>query len=163
MVIIVYEVISVKPHGKKNTDSLLPKIAVIGFCGGLIWSFVGYIFYLFHFTEIGTNFLLLLFPFGDWKEKILGQFVGILVLAMLSIVIAFAYLIFFRKFLGVFPGIILGMVLWVMAYVLLPLLSTKLMEITEVHRATITTSICLCILYGVFIAYSVSYANYSNK
>ncbi len=148
---------------KKESDSIMLKIILIGFIGGMIWSFVYYVVYIFHFTEVGPNFLLLLCPFGEWKEKVLGQCVGILILSVLSIGVACIYYMLFREFLGVLPGIALGVGIWLLTYVLLPFFSTKLMDITEVQRATITTSICLHILYGTFIAYSVSYANYSNK
>jgi len=145
------------------TESTVGKIWIIGFVGGILWSFVWYIGYVFHFTEVGPNMLLLLFPFGGWKSQVVGQYVGIFTFGCLSIGVAFFYYFFFKKFLGILPGIIFGIVIWGGLSIVLPAVNYHAISMMDVCHQTITTNVCIAILYGVFISYSVSYADYSNK
>jgi Conserved membrane protein YqhR len=157
---------------KEKPKSQFAKIAVIGFVGGLIWSLVAYFAFIFHFTEIGPNFFLSLFQVGGWKEAIIGQLVSILLLSLLSIGVAFLYQFFFKQFQGVLPGMVYGVAIWAILFLMLPLFTPIIRPVNELQVATITTSVCILILYGVFIAYSVSFeameqrrdeSNYSNK
>jgi hypothetical protein len=157
---------------KEKPQSYFTKIAVIGFVGGFIWSLVSYFAFIFHFTEVGPNVFLLLFQLGGWQESVVGQLVSVVVLSFLSILVAIFYQAFFKRFQGVLPGIVYGVTIWAIIFFLVPLVAPIIRPIYELQVATITTSVCVFILYGVFIAYSVSFeameqkrneSNYSNK
>lgn len=52
---------------QKPPVSMAGRVAATGFCGGVLWSFVAYIAYLFHFSEISPNMILQMFVLGEWK------------------------------------------------------------------------------------------------
>ncbi|GGE73792.1 YqhR family membrane protein [Priestia taiwanensis] len=157
---------------KEKPQSSFSKVTIIGFVGGLIWSVIAYISFIFHFTEVGPNFFLTSFQVGGWANAVTGQLVSIFVLSVVSIAVAFLYQAFFKQFQGVLPGIIYGLAMWAILFLLSPLFMSVIRPVKELQIATITTSVCIFILYGVFIAYSVSFeamerkrneSNYSNK
>src|SRR5690625_2670173 len=88
------------------------EVAVIGFVGGLIWSLVGYFAFFFKFINVGPALILLPFALGDWKTTYIGQWVGILIIAILSIGIAYLYKITLQRFPSLWVGIGFGLLLW---------------------------------------------------
>jgi hypothetical protein len=133
------------------------KVAVIGFYGGLIWSLVGYIIYLLNFTKYGPAMILTPWALGDWKTRTLGHIIGIVVIALISILVAFGYRFLFAKAKNIWLGIIYGIVLWFIVFYVLNPIFPDLDGITELGRNTFTTTICLYILYGLFIGFSISF------
>ncbi|MBG9784124.1 YqhR family membrane protein [Shouchella lehensis] len=133
------------------------KVILIGFFGGLIWSFIGYSSYYFHLTEVGPSFVLLPWALGDWKLGHTGQLVGIAVIAILSIGIAFFYKWTLQKLNSMWPGVGFGMLLWVIVFYILNPFIVDLKPVQSYSLNTIVTTLCLFILYGLFIGYSISY------
>ena len=59
---------------KKRDDDQQPvsftgRICGIGFAGGVFWSLIGYLGYVFHFSEISPNMILQPFMIGEWKNN----------------------------------------------------------------------------------------------
>ncbi|MEG9463142.1 MAG: YqhR family membrane protein, partial [Bacillus amyloliquefaciens] len=55
---------------KKQDDDQQPvsftgRICGIGFAGGVFWSLIGYLGYVFHFSEISPNMILQPFMIGE--------------------------------------------------------------------------------------------------
>lgn len=133
------------------------KIVVIGLVGGLFWSFIGYVAYYFHFIKFGPSLVLTPWAFGDWKNGPIGQWVGILVIGLLSILVAFIYKIILQKVYNIWAPMLFGVSLWAIVFYLLNPIFPNLKSVAEFDVNTIITSICLYILYGLFIGYSISY------
>lgn len=130
------------------------------------WNLLGGIWYFLHifsFTEAGPNYFLLPFAFGSWKEGVWGNVSGIVCMGLISILIAFLYKAFLAKFEGILPGMIYGLFWWALLFFGIGLLAPTIKSALHLPKETIVTTICIFILYGVFIAYSVSYAVNTNK
>ncbi len=133
-------------------------VVIVGFLAGLIWSLVGYFAFYFQFIRVGPALVLMPFALGDWKDTYVGQLVGILVISVLSIAVAFLYKVILQKLPSLWAGIGFGFVLWLIVfYILNPLILPGLKSIGNLDSNTIITSICLYILYGSHIGYSISF------
>ncbi len=145
-------------QSKQNDQiSFNATVASIGFFGGLIWSLVGYLAFFFNFIRVGPALVLMPWALGDWKNGYVGQLVGIIVIALLSIVVAFLYRILLAKFNSIWPGLSFGIALWFIVFYFLNPIFPGLKPLAKLDLNTIITSLCLYILYGVFIGYSISY------
>ncbi|MCM3738230.1 YqhR family membrane protein [Bacillus cytotoxicus] len=160
----------------KQEQSVTKKIVQIGLFGGLFWGGVWYFLHIFSFTALGPNYLVLPFALGDWKEGGWGNIVGIICMGILSILVAFIYKAVLSKFEGLIPGVIFGLVWWGLLFFVIAPVAPVIKSMMGMPKETIVTTACIFILYGVFIAYSVSFevnnntsttdeekANYSNK
>jgi hypothetical protein len=161
---------------KKQPQLFMKKVMQIGVFAGLFWGAVWYFFYIFSFSEVGPNYFLMPFALGDWKKEIWGNLTGITVMGILSVGVAILYGAFFKKFQGIIPGVIYGLVWWALVFFAVGSLSPVIKSALGLSKETLVTTICIFIIYGVFIAYSVSFeaseekltgppkqANYSNE
>ncbi|MGG0176183.1 YqhR family membrane protein [Gottfriedia acidiceleris] len=145
--------------GNKNFN----KIVSIGFFGGIFWSTVLLVLSYFDFTQIGPNFVLERIKLGKWANGYVENLISIVGIGIISIIIAFIFYFIGRKFNGVLPGIFFGLLLWVIVFILLGKIAFDLKSIKDYSSDTTVTTICLFILYGTFIAYSVSFAFQEQK
>ena len=145
--------------GNKNFN----KIVSIGFFGGIFWSTVLLVLSYFDFTQIGPNFVLERIKLGKWANGYVENLISIVGIGIISIIIAFVFYFIGRKFNGVLPGIFFGLLLWVIVFILLGKIAFDLKAIKDYSSDTTVTTICLFILYGTFIAYSVSFAFQEQK
>lgn len=139
------------------------KIASIGFFGGIFWSTVSLVLSFFDFTQIGPRFVLERVPLGNWANNYIEVLLSIFSIGIISIVIAFVYYFIGKKFTGVLPGVFYGLLLWVIVFLLIGKIAFDLKPIKEYSTDTMVTSICLFILYGTFISYSVSFATQEQE
>ncbi len=137
--------------------SFTAKVALIGLFGGIIWSLVGYFVFYFNFIRVGPALALMPFVVGDWKDTYIGQLVGVAVIAVLSIGLAFLYKLVLQKIHKLWAGVGFGLVLWLIVFYVLNPLFPGLKSVQNLDMNTIITSICLYVLYGTFIGYSISY------
>ncbi|MDQ0256268.1 hypothetical protein J2S74_003686 [Evansella vedderi] len=142
---------------KETALSFNATVALIGFFGGLIWSIIGYIAFYFNFTRVGPALALMPWALGDWKNGWLGQLVGIGLIAIISIGAAFLYRLIFAKINHTWPGLLFGAGLWMGVFWLFNPMFPGLKPLTQLDLNTIITNLCLYLLYGLFIGYSVSY------
>ncbi|WP_044896372.1 YqhR family membrane protein [Aeribacillus alveayuensis] len=142
---------------KEPPMSIFAKVMLIGFIGGVFWSFIGYIAYIFHFTKISPNLILTPFAVGDWKYDTIGNVIGILLNGLMSILVALLYYVTLKKFLSLWSGILFGVVLWVFVFYVLTPIFPNLDSFTKLDVNTNVTSICMFILFGVFVGYSISF------
>ncbi|MCM3715259.1 YqhR family membrane protein [Halalkalibacter oceani] len=150
-----------KQHLEQNEQemqmSFPAKVALIGIFGGIIWSLLGYFAFFFHFIRVGPALALMPFALGDWKDTYIGQFVGVAVIAVLSIGVAFTYKLLLQKQHKMWVGVVFGLVLWGLVFYVLNPIFPGLKPIGQLDSNTLITSLCLYVLYGVFIGYSISY------
>jgi hypothetical protein len=144
-------------HRQEEQMSFAAKVALIGLFGGIIWSLVGYFAFYFNFIRVGPALALMPFVVGDWKDTYIGQLVGVAVIAVLSIGLAFLYKILLQKIYKLWVGIGFGLVLWLLVFYVLNPFFPGLKSVQNLDKNTIITSICLYVLYGAFIGYSISY------
>lgn len=137
--------------------SFFAKSVVTGFIGGLLWSSIGYLAYFFHFTKISPNIVLQPMPQGNWQKNWQGVTISILLIGIISIGVALVYYGLLRKIKGMWGGIVFGVVLFCFVVFLLNPLFPAIGPIKKLSMNTIVTTLCLYILYGVFIGYSISY------
>ncbi|MEH7458569.1 YqhR family membrane protein [Bacillus sp. JJ1127] len=148
----------------KQEQSEINKFVQIGLFGGVFWGSIWYFLHFFSFTEAGPNYLLLPFALGNWKEGAWGNVSGIVCMGLLSILVAFLYKALFKRFEGVLPGILYGLFWWSILFFGLGSIAPVIKNALHLPKETIVTTICIFILYGVFISYSVSFeANNENR
>ncbi|WP_100404769.1 YqhR family membrane protein [Bacillus solitudinis] len=133
------------------------KVVLIGFFGGLIWSLVGYIAFYFNFMRIGPALILMPWAFGDWKNTYIGQLIGVGMIAILSIGVAFLYKLILQKFHSIWAAMGFGTGLWLLVFYVLNPIFPGLKAVQNLDFNTIASTLCLYVIYGLFIGYSVSY------
>lgn len=134
-----------------------------GFIGGLIWSTIGVIMYYFNFTEVDPKkFILRPWKSLEWTSGWLGDIVTIISLAILSIVVAVVYYLLFKRIYSIWMGVIYGIITWLIVFLLVQPLFPNTKQLLELSNETIISTICLFILYGTFIGYSISYDYYDT-
>ncbi|WP_243524328.1 YqhR family membrane protein [Bacillus pseudomycoides] len=148
----------------KQEQSEINKFVQIGLFGGAFWGSIWYFLHIFSFTEVGPNYLLLPFALGNWKEGVWGNVLGVVCVGLLSILVALIYKALFKRFEGILPGILYGLFWWTILFLGLGSIAPVIKNALHLPKETIVTTICIFILYGVFITYSVSFeANNVNQ
>lgn len=137
--------------------SHITKVIITGFVGGVFWSIIGYMAYYFNFTELGPALILEPWAIGEWKDRTIGQIIGIVAIGVLSIGAAIIYNALFKKFVKLWISMLFGVALWAFVFYLLNPIFPNLEAVNDLSRNTIITTICLYILYGAFVGYSISY------
>ncbi|WP_416151753.1 YqhR family membrane protein [Salipaludibacillus sp. HK11] len=140
-----------------ESPSLLSAVVIIGFVGGVLWSLVGYFAHYFNFTKVGPSMVLMPWALGEWKHGYLGHWIGIVVIGILSIGVAFTYRLILAKVNKFWPGILFGMGIWFVVFGLLNPLFDDLDPLLSLDINTFVTTLSLYSVYGLFIGYSVSY------
>jgi hypothetical protein len=146
-----------KNRDPESPNLILGRVVSTGFIGGTALSIIGAFFHFFHFSEIRPNMLLQPFILGAWKDKLLGTFISILLIGILSIGAALLYYAFLRKIKGMWAGLVYGAVLWGIVFFLFNPIFPDLSPIYELKSETIVSSFCLYLLFGLFVGYSISF------
>lgn len=141
----------------KKPVSFLSMVIMTGFFGGILWSTIGYVAYIFNFTEIHPNVVLEPWAIGTWKKGWLGTVISILFIGGVSILAALIYYAAFRKLRGSLPGMIYGALLFLLVFIVLNPIFPGIKPLWSLDKNTITTSLCIYILFGTFVGYSISY------
>lgn len=130
----------------------------IGFFGGMIWSSLFIFMHLFKMTEVDP-FFIFKFTFGDspWIHKWYTYITLIITYGLISIPIAIIYYYLLRRKRSWIYGVIYGVLLWVIFYYIIPILVIAFNPFLHYEAQTHISIICLMVLYGVFIGYSISY------
>jgi cation transport ATPase len=141
--------------GKIHTP-LIPFALELGFFAGLLWGLLRWLFFTLHFTIVAPSFLAEPFFKHSFMKTTAGHLVGLLFFIALSVIASLVYTLMFRRFKGPMPGIVYGLVWWVILFVLT---GPKLGMMNPPHRLTwnsIYTEICLFLLWGLFIGYTIA-------
>lgn len=142
--------------------SFITMVFWIGLFGGSFWAVMGYLAYFLGFTSIHPNMILEPWAFGSWKKEWLGTIISIILIGLFSVVVAFIYYAALKKFKGILAGLIYGVVIFLLVFFVLHPLFPSIGPFFKLSRDTIITSICLYMVYGVFVGYSISY-EYENQ
>src|SRR5690554_3788199 len=99
-------------YQQEKQMSFISLVVLTGFIGGIVWSTLGYLGYIFDFTEIRPNVVLEPWAAGKWKKQWQGTVISILLMGGLSIVAALIYYGILRKVRGMYAGMIYGLILF---------------------------------------------------
>ncbi|MBS4191246.1 hypothetical protein KHA94_13740 [Bacillus sp. FJAT-49705] len=159
-----------KQHEENHRDrpmSYMNTVILTGLIGGIFWSGLSYFAYVINLTEISPNVLLEPWALGSWKKGWLGTVISIVMIGVVSIVAALFYYAVLRRFPSMWVGICYGIILFLLVFIVLNPIFPGISPFNELGRNTIITSVCLYVLYGVFVGYSISYEegemNYKKK
>jgi len=145
---------------KEKPMSFMTLVVLTGFIGGIIFSALGYLFYIFNFTKIHPRIILEPWALGDWKHGWLGTVMSIILIGVISIVAAIIYYALLRKISSMWMGVAYGIILFVIVFLVLNPIFPGIKPWREIDLNTIVTSICVYILYGLFVGYTISYEEY---
>ena len=137
--------------------SFIGSVVITGLVGGIFWSAIAYLAYFLNFTEIHPNVIIEPWTIGKWKDGWLGTVFSILLMGGLAILAALLYYVSLRRFKSMWIGLAYGIVLFLLVFFVLNPIFPGISPFVELKRNTIVTSICLYILFGVFVGYSISY------
>jgi len=152
-----------KSENNSRPMSFVTMVFWTGLFGGVFWGTIGYIASFFNFTEIGPRVILEPWALGDWINGWQGTVVSIILMGVFSIVAAYIYYAVLRKFKGFWFGLGYGIVLFLLVFFILNPLFPGIKPFSDLSRDTIITTICLYIVYGIFIGYSINYEFELNK
>ncbi|WP_282935757.1 YqhR family membrane protein [Paenibacillus sp. RC67] len=128
----------------------------IGFFAGLIWGAVKMLEHYLHFTSLPPGFLVESFYKRSFLNSFQGYMVGWVTFIVFSILASLLYTALFSKSTGPWPGITYGAVWWVLIFLLIGPVTGMMNWIAFLDWNTIITEICLFIVWGLFIGYSIS-------
>ncbi|WP_226035044.1 YqhR family membrane protein [Aquibacillus saliphilus] len=137
---------------------ILSKSLLTGFIGGVLWSFFGALASYFNFTTVSpASFVLRSWLQTDWSDGWLGELISIMVIGLLSVLTALLYYGLLKKVEGIWPSVSFGIALWFVVFYLLQPIFPNVEHMTHLSSDTILTTLCLFVLYGTFIGYSIAY------
>ncbi|GAA0443562.1 YqhR family membrane protein [Lentibacillus halophilus] len=143
---------------EEEPRSLLSRSLLTGFIGGVVFGFFGIVLYYFNFSEVTPrSYLLRSWTSEEWTERWHGYALTIVLTGLLSIGVAFIYYVFFKKMETFVMGAVYGLILWGIVFYLLQPIFSNVPPLVDLNVYTIVSTICLYIIYGTFIGYSISY------
>ncbi|MCK1991470.1 YqhR family membrane protein [Peribacillus muralis] len=151
---------SANEHGQnqqENQSVLIYNALIIGFVGGAAASLAGMIAHYVNFMDFSPRFILTSWSNMKWIDHWLGVLMTVILFGILSVVIALLYYALFKRVKSMFSGIIFGVVCWALLIFVLKPMFSDLPAFSKMSTNTIITSVCIFILYGLFLGYSISY------
>ena len=129
----------------------------IGFFAGVIWGFVRWMFYGLKFTKELPGYWLEPFFRNSFLKTSWGAVAGIGGFIIFSIIAALIYQLLLHKLKGPWPGIIYGFAWWIIIFVLVGPWLNMTTVITKAGWEGLAAEICVSLLWGSFIGYSISF------
>lgn len=143
---------------QERPQALLWRTFITGFVGGVLWSVVGVFVAYFNFTVISpASFVIRPWLNGDWTNGWLAELISVIVIGFISVLVAYVYYFLLRRLRGILPSILFGLVIWAIVFGFIARFFPNIAPILQLDNNTIVTTICLYVLYGVFIGYTISY------
>lgn len=157
-VFVLEEDKKLEQNKQEQPMSLLSRSLITGFVGGLLAGFFGVIIYFFNFSEVSPkSYLIRSWVTADWTDGWLGNTLSILMVGVLSLLTAFIYYGLFKKINSLWMGVGFGIILWGIVFYIIQPIFPNIPDLMDLNRYTIVSTLCLFILYGTFIGYSISY------
>lgn len=129
----------------------------IGFYAGLIWGTIRWLFYEMKFTTESPGFAAYPFFQPAFLKSGWGLLVGIGSFILVSIVAAVLYKIVMGRLRGPWPGVGYGLLWWAFIFIGIGPLFGMTKSITLAGWNTLYTELCVFLLWGVFIGYSITF------
>ncbi|WP_369797409.1 YqhR family membrane protein [Paucisalibacillus sp. EB02] len=142
----------------EDTSTFLGRSLLTGFIGGILAGLAGLFMYYFNFMEVSAkSYLLRSWTTAGWTDTWLGELLTIILVGLLSIGVALVYYGVLKKVTSLWMGIVYGLILWAIVFFILQPIFTNVPNLAEMEIKTIVSTLCLYILYGIFIGYSISF------
>lgn len=151
------EVLNMEQKQRSGEPHILLYVLNIGLFGGLFWSLAAYFTSYLNFMKVSPRFILTSWFNAAWIDGKLGFFVSLVIYSLLSVIPAIIYYALFRKYKGMAGGLIYGILLWALLVFLLHPIFKDFPGYGSMNLDTKVTTLCLFLLYGVFIGYSIAY------
>jgi uncharacterized membrane protein YagU involved in acid resistance len=129
----------------------------IGLFAGLLWGAVKIVEHYFHFTSLPPGFLVEPFFKNSFLQTWQGYLLGWAVFILFSIVSTLVYTVLFAKAVGPWIGVGFGLAVWGLIFLLIGPVTGMMNWIAYMSWNTILTEICLFMLWGLFIGYSIAF------
>ena len=155
-------VAEVKPEVKQPM-SFGVTVSMIGLFGGLFWGAIFQLFAYFNFTEIGPTFVIRTWIKADFAKGWIGVILSLVCLSVISLLFSYLYSVLFRKFNSYWLGVGYGIAIWALIFLALRPLFPGMKTVMELSIDTIITTLCLFLLYGLFIGYSISFEYHERE
>lgn len=140
-----------------SKSSVRTNVLWIGFFGGLLASLFGIAAHYVHFIEFSPNFILTSWSNQSWMNAWQGLLITVLLFALLSIALAFLYYVVCKKMNGMLVYMLFGVFCWALLLFVCNPLFRDLPALSTLSADSIITSICIFVVYGVFVGYSISF------
>lgn len=129
----------------------------IGFFAGLIWGIVRWMFYEMKFTKVLPGFAADPFFQSSFLKTGWGEVVGIGFFVLFSMGAALLYTLALGRLHGPWPGVLYGAAWWVVLFVAVGPMLGIMESVRAAGWNTLYTEICVFLLWGVFIGYSITF------
>ena len=146
-----------KENRYHSKSMLISNMLTVGFFGGAIASLLGIIAHYFNFMEFSPTFILTSWSNQSWIKAWQGWFVTIILFGILSVVVAFLYYLLLKQTKSMVANMVFGVVCWLIFLLAFKPMFHDLPSLSKMSSDSIITSICIFVLYGVFIGYSISF------
>lgn len=137
-----------------------------GFISGILWSTLGSFLYYLNLIEVShKSFTLKSWLHASWIDSFLGSVISIVLISFLSIFVAFIYYVLCKRIKSIWMSILYGAALWGIVFYVLHPVFLNVPSLQALETSTIISTLCLYVLYSVFIGYTISYdyAIYKHK
>ncbi|WP_180954464.1 YqhR family membrane protein [Bacillus sp. V5-8f] len=142
----------------ENRDgSLITDTIIIGFTGGVLLCLALQFAVYFNLIDFSPRFILTSWTDLAWVDGWLGIVFSALFFGILSIIAALLYYALFKKTKHFYAGLLCGVVLWLLLVFMFRPMFPDFPSFSKMNAKTIITGICIFVLYGVFVGYSISY------
>ena len=146
-----------KENRYHSKSTLISNILTIGFVGGVLASFFGMTAHYLNFMDFSPKFILTSWSNQSWIKAWQGFLITMILFGILSIVVAFLYYWLLKKINSMVAYMLFGVVWWLILLIAINPMFKDLPTLAKMSSDSIITSICIFVLYGVFIGYSISY------
>ncbi|SFF01844.1 Conserved membrane protein YqhR [Paenibacillus catalpae] len=131
--------------------------SMIGFFAGLVWGVIRWLFYELKFTTELPGLLVDPFFKSSYLKTGWGIVIGIASYIVFSILASLLYKVLLGKLKGPWPGVFYGLGWWAVIFLLLgPALGIS-RQITVAGWNTLFSELCIFLLWGLFIGYSIAF------
>lgn len=143
---------------QSNQQSILKRSLLTGFIGGILSGSFSIFMYYFNFSEVTPrSYVVTNWINNDWANGWIGDIMSIFIIGLLSIFVALIYYVLFKKIYAMWLGAFYGVLIWFFIFVIVQPLYSNMEKVTNLSQDTIISTLCLFLLYGIFIGYSISY------
>ena len=146
-----------KENRYHSKSTLINNILTIGFVGGVLASFFGMTAHYLNFIDFSPKFILTSWSNQSWIKAWQGFLITMILFGILSIVVAFLYYWLLKKINNMVAYMLFGVVWWLILLIAINPMFKDLPTLAKMSSDSIITSMCIFVLYGVFIGYSISY------
>jgi hypothetical protein len=143
-------------NSPKPTNSVLFSLK-IGFFAGLIWGLVRWLLTGLNFTSVIQAFLLDPFAIRTNLGGFYWQAAGLAAFIIMSMLAALVYLAILGRLSGPWPGLLFGAGWWGLVYAFIGPLVGAVPPLRTIGWNSITTDLCLFLLWGLFIGFSIAF------